>query len=967
MTKCITLAAAPLALTPFLRNQGFQIAKGDKLALVLNSTSELNGCGLNQKDPRVAGDEYRAIDSDFRVVYTGPWEGRRRRGGATLVTNDIMDFPFGDRWKLCFCISNYGNCDAKEDFTNFVGVLIVKGPRPNTQHRVCVAGQPCTLGPFVGEGLSERDVLSFPLSLALCGLSAQDVGPYPVLRGQHKPLSAAITVSLTGLEDGDTLRGGVWRMCYCAEYLACAADVAFSALLGTMTIEGPFTRDQGRTCTAGVPCTLGPWIGQDLSTDDRVVFQSKSGHFVTHAGDPVSGSLEPGEVEVHTSLGHCGDASFVREPYSFGDEYKPVTAADEVSLVPSDLPRGGQWRMCYCTGGGDAGCVGLAMFGMRIGFLRVLGPSPNVQHVTCITGRACALGGSGGGASFTGEGLSTNDRVMLLLASSGGSCGTGARDAVATYGESKAVGAGGRATVGLSLAPELWRASEMPRGDLWKMCYCVANYRGCAADADFTVLLGELSLLGPSPQGQDASCDAGSACTLPDAVGGTFTGRGLSTDDHVIFLRAGGYCGFSARDGNALQNAAKALDASLKVALVRDDLKRGGQWVMCYCVGVGGCSADTNFPAFLGVLSVWGPSHTFQSKACVVGIACSLGELTGFGLSSSDKLGIIPCAFGADEDVRACCEGQDWAAFAGGSKQQAVTLSGSKPQVSLTPADVPRGGLWGLCLCANGACNGGADSISPLGSLTVTGPTALGQDLACVAGAPCEATALGGHLIAADDRVVLISGACGATDMAGFGVQLPVGAGTHKELDASLRYAVSSFDLPYGGSWAICHCAHLREDCSAAVHFGALLGTLTVRGPGAATSASCVAGSACSFGPISGEGLAASDKVLLVSEGGRCGVSSGDTSYATPGAAALSVTIASGQASFSLSAVQVTRAGRWKVCYCSSVGGCDAAAEFPTYVGVLTVTGPTPLGQDQTLYEMSSSYNYKCNINGIHL
>ncbi|CAE8601321.1 unnamed protein product, partial [Polarella glacialis] len=906
--------------------EGLELVMADKVRLVLNSSSELNFCGQDALDARVAGGVAQSLDSDIRVVLGG--------------SDSTADLPLGGRWKVCYCVNYYGGCDDTADFTGFVGILIVKGPNPNSQDQTCTAGQPCTLGPFVGEGLAAGDTLLFAALLGHCGLSGQDLGPATIVSGQHEVLTSGVSVGITGGEAGDTLRGGVWRrMCYCADYQGCTADSTFTALLGSLTIIGPISQNQGRTCFAGLDCTLGPLLGQDISAEDRVTFVTTAGHY-------------PGYVLVHQPVGTCRDLAAIQDALSFAGAYKPVTAGLTVSLVASDLPRGGEWKVCYCTGGGDAGCTGPADFGARLGILTVLGPSPNNQDVTCIAGRPCSLGG------FTGQGLSISDRVQLVVHSIGAACGSvsAVEDTSVGHGEPKAViqTAGGGGALVVRFPGETWRDAGIPRGSVWKLCYCTNHHGGCSADSDFSVLAGILTVKGPGTNTQDATCMAVSSCTLPDS-GSPFTGQDLSAGDSLIFVRKGGSCAFSSRDADAFQDAAQVIGSGLQVSLLDADLPFGGQWLMCYCVVSAGCSSYVDFAQHLGMLSVRGVAPTTQSQLCIAGVACTLGELSGFGISTDDYVGIIPCtpAVGSVE-VASCCASEIWPSFdsGGGARHKQIQLVSSKPVVLLAASDVPPGGTWAMCQCVKSAasaagCFSTQNAKVPVGLLTVVGPSSS-QAMPCSAGTACTSPALLGSDIRQGDLVALLSeGQCG--------LAMPsaaAGAGTAKYVDGSLKFDLKGLDLPIGTRLSVCHCAQWLRGCESAEDFGSEAALLSVRGPDLATAGitwSCAAGVACQVGAFTGQGLGAEDKVLLIPLGGTCGYSSGDGNLPASGGSPLTV---DSNLQVALSDTQLTNGGRYRVCYCAVGGGasCAATSEFAAQGGLLKVTGPGPVPQNQLCF-----------------
>ena len=116
---------------------------------------------------------------------------------------------------------------------------------------------------------------------------------------------------------------------------------------------------QDQTCTAGVTCTIGPFTGTALSTDDALALVPSSGTCGTSDKD---------------------SAAMIAQ----GAYVSPVTVAS-FTLSTVDLPKGGIWKLCYCPnldagadyttnyGAGAAACAAAADFAVDTGALSVAG------------------------------------------------------------------------------------------------------------------------------------------------------------------------------------------------------------------------------------------------------------------------------------------------------------------------------------------------------------------------------------------------------------------------------------------------------------------------------------------------------------------------------------------------------------------------------------------------------------------
>lgn len=165
--------------------------------------------------------------------------------------------------------------------------------------------------------------------------------------------------SLGGLESeaprgfATDLAGGVYRLCWCGGAAGpCDVPGDFRVDAGGLTILGPATRAQHRTCVSGRPCAFDSLALQPALVADRVV-----------------------------ALATCGAA-----PRPEQELLWVLTSGSRSQLAPAQsAARGGVYRLCWCGAGGA--CSSPEQFRVDIGSLTTIGISPFAQHRTCISGR----------------------------------------------------------------------------------------------------------------------------------------------------------------------------------------------------------------------------------------------------------------------------------------------------------------------------------------------------------------------------------------------------------------------------------------------------------------------------------------------------------------------------------------------------------------------------------------------------
>ena len=416
--------------------------------------------------------------------------------GATAMADMMLTYA-GGQYRLCWCVEHgSGSCDNIADFTTDFGGLQLLGPRPLLQHRTCVSGSRCNLRSFEGVGLSVGDQL---LVMDTC-VVGEVLPQFPAGIVQQVSASGA---QMSWGPAAVTSRGGVYRLCWKAGSPRVANLSALNAPwppgivasdfqvdIGSLTIVGVSLFEQDRTCVSGRTCQIDGVWGQDLSESDRVLVLDTCS----------AGTLAPGWPEA----GYAVEVSASGAIVSWGAE-----------MVSGS---GGAYRMCWCSGSAQengtswsgsacghssGGTIGLVDMGRML----LIGPSPLQQHRTCVSGRACAVDG------LVGHSLSASSQYLVT-----DTCGqAGAINRFPGFGAATTVLGSGSS---VSWGPELITAS----GGIYRLCWCeeVSGSGDCFFAGQFQVDVGEMQLLGPTPQDQKGTCVSDTHAFLTGIEGSTY-------------------------------------------------------------------------------------------------------------------------------------------------------------------------------------------------------------------------------------------------------------------------------------------------------------------------------------------------------------------------------------------------------------------------------------------------------------
>ena len=466
-------------------------------------------------------------------------------------------------------------------------------------------------------------------------------------------------------------------------------------------------------------------------------------------------------------------------------------------------------------------------FQMDVGTFTVIGPSPIFQELTCIAGSTCKL-------QVLGEGIS-NARYMVL-----DTCGISSM---------------------IQGVPHDWAAEVVSAaGGSYQLCWCGSSHFSCRVAAEFALNFGQVQLIGPSLE-QDRTCVAGQVCKVEGLLG-----TWLSDDDTILILESCGVLsippGFPSSGISALSttpsffNSSYSLGTSLVVSWGQKITAQAGDYRLCWCSGAANQSCEVHpavlnntpghghmlaapsFPLDMGRLRIRGVAH-HQDRTCVSGQVCSIDDILGTDLHSSDAVMALDTC-GADKAIPRFA----WAGLA-----STVSANGTEFSWGMEPVTAA-GGLYRLCWCGalDHTCQIPSDFVVDFGALLLLGPgdQQIAVSRTCVSGERCWLPQVASQELPQDSLLVIL-------DTCGLASQVPRFPAVALLANESAKGWVIT---AAAGEYRICWCGG-RVACTSAEHFRADAGALQVLGPGPlAQHRTCVSGQACLVEGLTGLGLA---------------------------------------------------------------------------------------------------------------
>ena len=740
------------------------------------------------------------------------------------------------------------------------------------------------------------------LVLETCGLGAYVEG-FPHSAATVEPLTGSLGITSPPAMTATTspwftlswgtahvsASGGQYRLCWCMRDFTCSVAGDFRVDVGRMDILGP--RDSEHTCVSGQLCTFEGITGYGLSANDAVLPLDTCG--VVHS--------TPAPYRLSYGMASLGDSPVVGSIAQIGTQIVTM--------------QGGEYRICWCSGI-NYGCSTTEDFRTDAGKLMLVGPAPHTQDRTCVAGQTCLHEG------IVGKYVSDEDRILVL-----DTCAVGS--AFRRFPVSGTFVTAQRSGALISWGTALSTAA----GGLYRLCWCAASSFDCALAEHYTVDLGSMAVVGPSPHSQDRTCVAGAKCELAPVHG-----LGLAGTDAWLALDTCGVTSHHLLPSNP--QVLSLMGGSPYTKLVSEDFvtARGGEYRLCWCAGTGilgtphTCSAPEHFGVDAGTFTIVGPAPLAQTRTCVAGQPCYLDGIIGNHLSILDYVEVLDTCGVPSVVPRFPGHGSASLLFSSGAAVswgvQAVTAAG---------------GNYQLCWCAKGrsqfTCNQPEDFRAHIGSLLLIGVSPLTQDRTCVSGQICVLQGILGEFLSSSNSIAVLDTCATHSPLGGFpdsGIAPLTSSGQAQWAGTALTAA--------GGQYRLCWCSGVTESCSVYEDFNTDMGRLTLVGVVPGQDRTCVSGLTCYLDGIQGQHLLSEDQYAVLD---TCGEP--HAVHRLPSAGLATAVSASG-AQLSWGSNVVTAAGgQYQLCWCAGDGyDCGTSAHFRVPVGRLTIVGVSPLTQART-------------------
>ena len=601
---------------------------------------------------------------------------------------ETVSMVSGGQYRLCWC-SGTGVCSS---FAADTGAFSVVGPAPLEQHQTCVTGQPCSIVGLTGFALSAGDKV---MVLDTCGQSglissgmiwdeasmthpslvprfnSECRSPMKCLRDvpcdndmhslyektaigcgiSDEAVNAGADISWGGGTAFPTPPGGSYKVCWCAHGQTCSMFEHFKVELGGLTILGPSSMEQHRTCVAGQACVVSNVAGHGLQHGDRMMVLDDCGKASYrpmcpyHALEDAAESELPGYNATLAAQG-CGVVTDRWPGSSYGSSGLALALSEPA--ISSAHPCGSSMRWipyhpdsrCYSVFSSqltwdDAEAACDAIYGGHLASISsqsdldflvewVLEPAETYWiglNDKTIEGTfeytdGIAFSFSNWGVHQPALTLSNNEDCVYLLGD--GTFHDDACTVARTYicerdgAFSGAVNGdefrfGGFRTARENLIP------PSSAGGQYRMCWCPYGYQ-CNDPTDFRMDFGDMTLVGPAPLNQHKTCVAGQPCELKP-----LTGIFLQNNDLVHILETcGSYVNVSKFDhyssadsglhlprfpsNNGVQSLSEGATnngesiswGSVPITAM------GGRYRMCWCAAGYSCSAAPEFRVDFG-------------------------------------------------------------------------------------------------------------------------------------------------------------------------------------------------------------------------------------------------------------------------------------------------------------------------------------------------------------------------------
>ena len=854
-------------------------------------------------------------------------------GGAVRWEGKLT--AFGGSYRLCWCAGtpetnatfaqglNAGNlsnfsamfqCQQTEHFRVDLGQLFLVGPTYQSG-ATCVSGQTCSI-PGVANHVDD----SFAL-MDTCG-------------GSELSQAADARVELGGIVWGPSpliMPGGTYRLCWCSMYgtdrlnasnissaatlsnnsnqssdhSPCRSSGDYAVDTGPVLIVGPSPLLQDRTCISGHTCTIEGLLG--TGSEDLMIQETCS----TTSSFPVANfSNISGRWEMSSPL----------------------------------LQEGGIYRLCWCSN--LYACDTSDDFKVDMGSLHLLGPTPLLQHRTCISGCPCGIdrlsaypAALGGMSILVLDTCGTTD-LAVGFPSTSAAIDTNTRTARWT----SVTAAGGTYSLCWHVAPE---GQSENATDVWANASILASNRSAMTlPAEHSIFMGQLTLVGPATD-HSVTCVSGKHCAA------RFYGHYLSEADFVAILNTCG-TGAMSQQFTAVQHLQVAGPHAVSVAWPSNEMRmEGGQYRLCWCSGANEtnasrCDSTEFFRVDAGSLTVRGPVS--MERTCVAGQACDIEGFRGWALTGADRVMLL--------NTCGLFSGMDTSQNLGEEQAASFTLTqagmyrlcwcGSEPAFngSITAGNATTGNTSVRLMTA---CDFPFEFNIDAGGVLVTGPLPAART--CVSGQRCSLDGLLGIGLSESD-VVLVMDTCASPNV----IPLFTNAGLVQEVGRSGSYVSwSSTEITSsGGTYRLCWCtnrqvnttdSNITQVCQRLDNF-VDFGSLVLRAPYTlANPHKCIAGEACLSSYIAGSFISPFDSVRILD---TCGVQSHIPGFQVDAwfrpvsaASAWNSSLSTPHHNMSLDILVVSAAGgQYRLCWCAQEFDCVTSASYRVDFGAVELVGP---------------------------
>ena len=188
---------------------------------------------------------------------------------AIVAWGELVLTTAGGTFRMCWCAGGQ-MCRTPSEFGVDMGPFTLVGPLPLGTSRTCSDGSTCVVDGLSGVGLLDGDRLLLQDtcgSTAWGGAQLQQLQFLPVNTTTTDTTMSRTAVSFSnGSSQVLALRGGQYRLCWCAANFLCTSGVD----VGELVVRGP-AANQHRTCMAGQICEIQALLGRGLGVHDSLL------------------------------------------------------------------------------------------------------------------------------------------------------------------------------------------------------------------------------------------------------------------------------------------------------------------------------------------------------------------------------------------------------------------------------------------------------------------------------------------------------------------------------------------------------------------------------------------------------------------------------------------------------------------------------------------------------------------------